>query len=79
LIVITKFFVLRGGWLSSGLILPGGRPAVKTVKATVDHENIQVFVEIPMSHDLAFNRRCFLVVLKGLISCYKSQKKGFSM
>jgi hypothetical protein len=29
---------------SSGLTLPGGRPAVKTVKATVDHENIQVLV-----------------------------------
>jgi hypothetical protein len=42
LVAVTNLVPIKQ--LSSGLILPGGRPAVKTVKATVDHENIQVFV-----------------------------------
>jgi hypothetical protein len=30
-------------------------------------------------YDLAYNRRCLLDTLKGLISCFQSQKTGFSV
>jgi hypothetical protein len=35
---------------SSGLTLPGGRPAVKPVNVTVHHENIQVFFKIQINY-----------------------------
>jgi hypothetical protein len=30
-------------------------------------------------YDFAYNRHCYLYTLKGLISCFKSQKSGFSL